>query len=158
GNSGATLRSDFIELFNSGSSAVVVDGWSVQYASAAGTSWQVTPLSGMIPAGGYFLVQEADGANVTTTRLGPAPDATGSIAMSATAGKVALVNNNTALSGTPSVGSCPTINTGAIVDFLGYGSATCFRGAGGSLSATGTPGATSNTEAAVRKNNGCTLA
>ena len=31
GNSGATLKNDFIELFNAGSTAVNVSGWSVQY-------------------------------------------------------------------------------------------------------------------------------
>ncbi|MCE4282316.1 lamin tail domain-containing protein, partial [Xanthomonas hortorum] len=56
GNSGATFRSDFIELHNTGSSTVSLDGWSVQYASAAGSSWQVTPLAGNVPAGGYYLV------------------------------------------------------------------------------------------------------
>jgi hypothetical protein len=33
GNSGATYRNDFIELFNAGGSAVDVSAWSVQYAS-----------------------------------------------------------------------------------------------------------------------------
>ena len=44
GNSGATLKNDFIELLNRGGCTVSLDGWSVQYASAAGTSWQVTGL------------------------------------------------------------------------------------------------------------------
>ena len=39
GNSGATLRNDFIELFNRGNTAITVTGWSVQYASASGSSW-----------------------------------------------------------------------------------------------------------------------
>ena len=39
GNSGATYQNDFVELFNSGASAVDVSGWTVQYATAAGTSW-----------------------------------------------------------------------------------------------------------------------
>jgi len=65
-------------------------------------------------------VQEAAGTGGTTNL--PAPDATGSIAMSATAGKIALVNSTTALSGT-----CPT-GTG-IIDFAGYGTtANCFEG------------------------------
>ena len=81
GNSGATYKNDFIELFNRGASPVNVTGWSVQYASAAGTSWQVTNLSGTIAAGQYYLVQEAAGAGGTTNL--PTPDATGSIAMSA---------------------------------------------------------------------------
>ncbi|HWB95260.1 MAG TPA: lamin tail domain-containing protein, partial [Bryobacteraceae bacterium] len=62
GNSGATLRNDFIELFNSGDTAVSLSGWSVQYQSAAGSgTWQVTPLSGSIAPGRYYLVQEAQG-------------------------------------------------------------------------------------------------
>ena len=91
GNSGATLTNDYIELHNRTASAIDVTGWSVQYASAAGTTWQVTALSGTIAAGGYYLVQEAAGAGGTTPL--PTPDATGSIAMSATAGKVALVTS-----------------------------------------------------------------
>lgn len=97
GNSGATFKNDFIELFNPGGSAVSVAGWSVQYASAAGTSWQVTNLSGTIQPGAYHLVQESQGAGGTTAL--PAPDATGTIAMSGTDGTVALVQATTALTG-----------------------------------------------------------
>src|SRR3954464_6268042 len=62
GNSGATYKNDFIELFNPGSQPAPTKGLSVQYASAAGTSWQVTALTdATIPAGGYYLVQEAAG-------------------------------------------------------------------------------------------------
>ena len=39
GNSGASFTNDFVELFNSGSSAVSLNGWTVQYASAASTIW-----------------------------------------------------------------------------------------------------------------------
>ena len=45
GNAGATYTHDFIELFNRGSSVVSLNGWSVQYASSAGTSWQRTNLT-----------------------------------------------------------------------------------------------------------------
>ena len=45
GNSGATLTNDFIELFNRGSSAVSLNGWSVQYASTIGTTWSRTNLT-----------------------------------------------------------------------------------------------------------------
>jgi predicted extracellular nuclease len=84
GNSGATLTNDFIELHNAGGASVDVTGWSVQYASASGTTWQVTTLRGTIEPGGYYLVQEAKG-NGGTQPL-PAPDATGSIAMACRAG------------------------------------------------------------------------
>ena len=120
GNSGATLQNDFIELYNLGSTPITVTGWSVQYASAAGTTWQVTPLTGIIQPGRYYLVQQAAGTGGTVNL--PTPDATGSIAMSATAGKVALVNSAAALTG-----GCP-IPTSQVVDFVGYGTANCFEG------------------------------
>ena len=139
GNAGATYTNDFIELHNRGASTVSLAGWSVQYASAAGSSWSTTALSGSIPAGGYFLVQQAAGTGGTTSL--PTPDVTGTIAMSATAGKVALVSSTTALTG-----ACPT--GGSIVDFIGYGStANCSESF---------PSSTlSNTLAAIRDRAGC---
>jgi hypothetical protein len=139
GNSGATFKNDFIELFNSSASPVSVEGWSVQYASSTGTTWAKTALTGTIPAGGYYLVQQAAGTGGTVNL--PAPNAVGTLAMSGTAGKVALVSNNTALAG-----SCPT--TG-VVDMVGYGAANCSEGS------SPTPALT-NTTAALRKNDGCT--
>ncbi len=122
GLTGATYRNDFVELHNRGSVTVSVSGWSIQYASAAGTTWLVTPIpvGTTIAAGKYYLIQGASsGANGAVL---PAPDATGTTDMSSTTGKVALVSNTTALTTT-----CPT--GGAIVDFVGYGStATCNEG------------------------------
>ena len=57
----STYKNDFIELFNRGNSAVNVNGWSVQYASATGTSWQVTNLPNVsIPAGGEYVRRPAN--------------------------------------------------------------------------------------------------
>jgi hypothetical protein len=84
GNSGATFTNDFIELHNRSATAVNVTGWSVQYAASTGVNWQKTDLTGTIAPGGYYLVQQAAGAGGTTPL--PTPDATGSIAMSSTAG------------------------------------------------------------------------
>jgi uncharacterized protein len=136
---GATYVSDYVELFNRGTSSASVVGWSVQYSSATGSAWQVTNLSGSIPAGGYFLVKQGDG---TTGGVAlPTPDVNGSTQMSGSNGKVALVNNQTALTG-----ACPS---GAnIVDFVGYGSANC--------SETAATPALSATTAALRNANGCT--
>ena len=89
GNTGATYKNDFIELFNAGGESVNITGWSVQYASAAGTTWAVTPITGIIQPGHYYLIQEAAGTGGSMPL--PTPDATGSIAMSGTNGKVALV-------------------------------------------------------------------
>jgi len=123
GNSGATYTNDFIELKNIGSTDVDVSTWSVQYASggATGTNYQVTKLTGHIPAGETYLVEEAAGTGGTTPL--PAPDvkapAGGGIAMSGTAGKVALVSSQTALSCT--IPNCDTAP--GVVDYVGYGSA-----------------------------------
>ncbi len=113
GNSGATLTHDFIELYNPTGADISVAGWSVQYRSSTGTAaGQVTPLTGSVPAGGHYLVQEGQGAGGTAAL--PTPDATGNIAMSATGGQVWLANATTAQ--TPPVGN--VAQTG-IVDFVG---------------------------------------
>ncbi len=103
GNTGATLKNDFIEIFNRGNAPVSVTGWSLQYASSAGSTWQRTDLTGTIQPGQYFLVQQAAGTGGTVNL--PTPDATGNINMSATSGKVALVTNQTLLT----CGSAPVI-------------------------------------------------
>lgn len=146
GNSGSTYMNDFIEIFNRGNAAVNLNGWSVQYNSATSTSttWQVTNLTNItLQPGQYYLIQEAQGAGGTTPL--PTPDATGTIAMSATAGKVALVNNQTAMT----TSGCP-LPVASIIDFVGFGTtANCFEGGGP------TP-APSNTLAVLRAANGCT--
>lgn len=62
GNSGAELTNDFVELRNVSSAPIALAGFSVQYAPAGATSWQVTQLTGTIPAGRSYLVGEAAGA------------------------------------------------------------------------------------------------
>jgi predicted extracellular nuclease len=143
GNSGAPWRNDFIELYNRGATAVSLVGWSVQYASATGSSWQLTTLSGSIAAGQRYLVREGSGG--TAGQLLPAPDATGSINMSATAGKVALRTNTTLL-------TCATgcATQSGVRDFVGYGStASSYEGAAPA------PGL-SNTTSATRAGGGAT--
>ncbi len=138
GESGATYTHDFIEIFNSSNTALDLTGWSVQFTTSLGLFWQVTPLTGTIPANGYYLIQEGAGGGGTT--LLPVPDNTGSIFMVADNFKVALVDSTTALSGT-----CPT----DVVDFVGIGSANCYEGAAAAP-------VLSNTTAAIRKEGGCT--
>lgn len=141
GNSGATLKNDFIELRNRGGAPVAVDGWSVQYISAAAgatTSWQVTPLSGSIGAGGLYLIGEAAGAGGTQDL--PTPQVTGAINMSGTAGTVALVSSITALT-CKTAADCAA--DASIVDLVGYGTAVVREGADAPP--------TSNTTSAQRK-------
>ncbi len=115
GNSGATYNSDFIELYNAGASPVVMSNWQVAYASAAGTSWtNRTIFSGTMAANSYFLIQESTG---TAGVALPAADISGgTINLSATAGKVALLNNNTAIGAV----TCPS--GGNVLDIVSYGS------------------------------------
>ncbi|MFM7297954.1 MAG: lamin tail domain-containing protein, partial [Planctomycetota bacterium] len=116
----ATHTNDFIELHNRTSASISLAGWSVQYAQPNGTTWFVTNLSGSIPANGYYLVAQASsGANGVAL---PTANATGTTNLSATSGKVALVNNTTALTGS----GCPIAAT--VIDFVGYGAANCSEG------------------------------
>ena len=129
GNSGAPYNADFVELFNGGDVPRSVAGLSVQYASATGTG--TFGASGLValpdltlPPGGYLLVGMAPGA--TGSPL-PAPDANGSIAMSATAGKLALVTGTAALPCNGGSDPCTPGETAAIVDLVGYGTANYFE-------------------------------
>jgi hypothetical protein len=123
GNSGALYKQDYIELYNRSASNQSLAGWSVQYASATGTSWTPTTLSGSIGPGKYYLVAMST-AGTTGSAL-PTPDATGSTALAASAGKVALVNSTTALSGANPTGSA------GLQDLIGYGTtANGYEGAG----------------------------
>ncbi|HEY6190641.1 MAG TPA: lamin tail domain-containing protein, partial [Pyrinomonadaceae bacterium] len=158
GNTGAQYRNDFIELFNRSNAAIDVSSWSVQTATATGTTWTVARLCPVgqtctIPAHGYYLVGLGSGGSGGV--LLPATDATGTANLAVSGAKVALVNNTTALSGsatgtTPLGGAaCPTANTGGVIDFVGYGNATCFEGSNPAPVQT-------NTTADLRLNNGCT--
>src|SRR5438093_5435839 len=145
GNAGATFRNDYVELFNGGSGAADLSGWTVQYATAAGTTWQTTALSGTIAPGHYYLVQLASNADVGAAL--PTADATGTTNLGGTSGKIALVRGAAALTCGASAGSCSA--DPLVADFVGYGSASDFEGAG---SAAGL----SNTAAALRADDGCT--
>jgi predicted extracellular nuclease len=137
GNSGAPYTNDFVELTNNSSSPVDLTGWSIQYASAAGTSWvNKINLSGTIAPGAAYLAQGAAGG--TNGQPLPTPDATGSVNMSAASGKVALVSSTTSL-------ICATgcATAGGVVDFVGYGAAN-------DAETSPAPG-TSNTTSATRK-------
>jgi len=144
GNSGATFHNDFVELFNAGETAIDLSGWTVQYATAAGTTWQTTPLSGTIAPSRYYLVQLASSGTVGGAL--PPADATGTSNLAATSGKVALVRGTTALACGATAGSCSA--TPPVEDLVGYGDASDFEG-------TGTAPAASNTEAAQRNGDGC---
>jgi uncharacterized protein (TIGR03437 family) len=145
GNTGAQFRNDFVEIFNRGAASVnfAATPYSVQYAGATAAfgSGKVDLTTRTIAPGQYFLVQLSGGAIGAPL---PTPDAAGSIAMAATAGKVALVSGTVALSGS----ACPLSTT--VADFVGYGTAAdCLEGSGRAPA----PG---NITADLRKAGGCT--
>lgn len=141
GNTGALWKSDFIELLNTGSTEVSLAGWSVQYASSTGTSWQTTPLTSvLLQPGQYYLVKQADGSGGTQDL--PTADKVGTIAMSGSSGKVALVRSSAALTGSQPVST-------DLEDLVGYGSANGYEAAPTTFTL-------SNTTAAERLAGGCT--
>jgi beta-lactamase superfamily II metal-dependent hydrolase len=146
GNSGSTYRNDYVELFNRGTTTLDLNGWTIQYASATGGSWQITYLQGSLAPGRYYLIQQAQGASGTQAL--PAPDAIGSVEMNATSGKVALLNGKGCLNVNPGGWDCEWDNT-RVMDLVGYGSeATTYEGDGPTVSS-------SNTSGVLRGGNGC---
>ncbi|HZP48071.1 MAG TPA: DNA/RNA non-specific endonuclease [Vicinamibacterales bacterium] len=141
GNGGAVFQNDFVELYNRGSAAVDLTGWSLQYSSATGSSWDLNrqPLGGSIGPGEYYLVALASGgANGVAL---PAANISSQINISAASGNVALVSSYAGL-----VGACPIYDP-TLKDLVGYGSADCGEGS------TTAPGL-SNTTALFRKSGG----
>ncbi len=145
GNSGASYANDFVEIFNRGTTAIDLGAWSIQYASAAGTSWQATVLSGSVQPGRYFLVQLASAAAVGGAL--PTPDATGTSNLAQSGGKVAVVRGTTPLTCGASAGSCSS--NALVADLIGYGSAADYEGAEAADALT-------STTAAIRAGAGCT--
>jgi uncharacterized repeat protein (TIGR01451 family) len=145
GGAGATYGRDYVELYNAGAAPIDLSGLSIQYAATTGTSWSARALTGTIQPGKYFLISLSTTLNPVTALELPTPDfqSATALAMSATAGKVALVNGTTTITtGT----SCPTTN---IIDFVGYGTGTnCFEGSGPT-------GSISIVNAAFRSDGGC---
>lgn len=125
GSAGAAFVNKFVELYNPTSQAISLDGKSLQYRSATGTgaSNGVAPLSGSIPAGGYYLVQA--GSNGANGAALPKADAVSTLNPSGTNGTLALVEGTTAVTLTP--GS--VVGQAGVIDVLGYGTSNTFEGA-----------------------------
>lgn len=109
---------EFIELYNPTSSAVTLENWTMEYASAAGTTWtKKATFSGTIPAYGFFLL-------ATSGYL--SPDGVMSSGLATTAGHVRIKNSS-----------------GVAIDLVGWGTAAHTEGspvaapvAGGSIERT----------------------
>jgi 5'-nucleotidase len=123
GNSGSHYKADFVELVNPAAAAVDLTGWTVQYRAAAGTTVSKTALTGTIAAHGHYLVQESTGTGGDQIAL-PTPDATGTVAMSATGGVVILASSSTNVTAQGNL-----VGVAGVVDAVGWGaSTTSFEG------------------------------
>lgn len=142
GNAGTTYKSDFVELFNRGSTPEDLTDYVLQYATAAGNfgTHKAYLPSDIIQPGAYYLVQLATGTGGTVD-LDADFNTTGTQAfnMSATNFKIALTSNDvTVTSSTDS----------NVIDFVGIGSANMYEG----TAATTVLG---NNLAAFRNGDGC---
>ncbi|GAA4047247.1 ExeM/NucH family extracellular endonuclease [Arthrobacter methylotrophus] len=128
GSAGAAFRNKFVELYNSSDSAVSLSGWSLQYRAASNVNPPtfITPLSGSIPAKGYFLVKGASNNAASTAAELPAADVDGSGTLnpSGSAGTIVLAKQGTAVNPLPT-GS--VVGNPAVADLLGYGTTNTFE-------------------------------
>lgn len=125
GNGGAVLNADFVELANPTESPISLEGWSLQYRSGTSTNpasgSNVMPLRGSIPAQGSFLITGTVGANGAAVA---GADLATSLAAGAGGGQIVLAKTTSPIA----VGAEGDATT--VADFVGYGSATRFEGAG----------------------------
>lgn len=125
GSAGAAYKNKFIELHNASDAAVTLDGWSLQYRATAGTGAPstVAPLTGTIPAGGYYLLK--GGSNGTSGLDLPAADvvATG-FNPAVGGGTVVLAKQATALN---PLATGSVVEPENVADLLGYGSSNTFE-------------------------------
>lgn len=142
GNSGATLKNDFIELKNIGSTTLSLSGATIQYAAAIAAFTQYHNLPNItLSPGQTYLIQEATGGGGTVNLPTPdfiattvinfngTPNPSIGIGIAVTSGKVVLASDNTQVTSPASSN---------VLDFVGYGSADQYEGAGAAPSPTTT--------------------
>jgi hypothetical protein len=130
GGGSGYYKYDYVELYNRTDMAVPLSGWSIQYGSSSGNVGSSSSLVYAIPAGtliqpGAYLLIQIGSAGTTGIGYPVPPDlisTSGTMNLSATAGKVALANTTTPL-------NVPGPSGSGIIDFVGYGSAN--QGEGG---------------------------
>ena len=125
GSAGAAYKNKFVELYNTSDAPVALDGWSIQYRSATGTTAPSTtvPLSGTVAAKGYYLLK--GGSNGTAGLDLPAADATATGFNPAGAGgTIVLAKQSTALN---PLATGSVVEPANVADLLGYGTSNTFE-------------------------------
>lgn len=134
---GATFNDEFIELHNTSSNPVDLNGLRVVYRSASGTNdvlFAEWTASTIMPAGGYYLIASTGYDGSVAPNLVYDPNVC-RCSMSATSGGIAVRSG--------------ALNTGVIIDAVGYGSAT------NAFVETATTTAPAANSGQTRQNNGC---
>jgi len=138
---GAAITNDFIELKNIGTSAASLNGATIQYASSTGafTQYNTLPNINLAPGQTYLIQQGSDGLGGLINLVNPnlivnvllnfdgSPSVGVGVGLALTSGKVALASNATQVTGPTSAN---------VLDFVGYGLANQFEGAGAAPSPT----------------------
>jgi hypothetical protein len=148
GESGATYRSDFVELFNRGAASVDVSGWTIEVRGIEGqpnTTFGISFASNnsVVQPGKHFLFEFARGTEGQEIFLPDFPNFGFSPNLSGAGAYVALYRGSHIVH----FGSCPSGTD--LVDFVGYGTAACREGVLNSP-------APSATQALMRRDGGCT--
>src|SRR5450830_47953 len=125
GSAGAAFKNKFVELYNTSDAPVPLDGWSIQYRPAANTGAPGTtaPLTGTIPAKGYYLLK--GGSNGAAGLDLPAADATAAGFNPAVSGGAIILAKQPAALNPLATGS--VIEPANVADLLGYGTSNTFE-------------------------------
>ena len=65
GGTAANAADEWIELYNTTDQAIALDGWSL----AALDGGPAIALSGVVPPGGYFILERTDDGTISDTLL-----------------------------------------------------------------------------------------
>lgn len=127
GNSGSSLKNDYIILKNIGSEISSLNGATIQYASASGNFNQYHTLPNIVlNPGQSFLIQEGTSGGGATDLPTPdfiatdilnfdgSPNSSFGLQIATNSGKVALVNNSTQIT---------DLKSSSIIDLVEYGTA-----------------------------------
>jgi hypothetical protein len=128
GEAGATYQNDFVEVFNAGSTTVNINGWAMVVITLEGTTQQAIGSrfnsNFSMPPGMHLLFRFNGNGTAGQAVPGEYPVIT-DISLGSTSGQIMLLSPTQAL---PS--GCPASfgANGAVTDFVGYGTSTCFEG------------------------------
>lgn len=114
GGGGGTFNDEFVEIFNRGSAPIDLNGYRLVYRSATGSSDVQNPFaawttSTILPPGGYYLIASTSYDGPTTPNLTYDPSTCQCSMGSAGGGLAIRLGSN---------------NTGAVIDSVGWGTAT----------------------------------